>query len=120
MREFNKVGVDLGSIKIHRKAIADIVFSALSEIDGVKLVSKNFIDSLGELIGRKDYPGIAVNVDKNNQVTIDVKICVEYGKSVPDMAMIAQEAIRSAIERTVDIDLKVINVNIHGIERREL
>ena len=120
MREFNRVGIDLGTVKIHRKAIADIVYSALSEIKGIKLISKNFLYDLYELVGINDYPGISVNVDKNNQVTIDVKICVDYGKNVPDMATLAQEAIRSAVERTVDIDLKVINVNIHGIERREL
>ena len=69
------------------------------------------------LLGWKGFPGIIVGVDKNNQVSIEVKVQVHYGLNIPDIARHVQDAIRTAIENTVDIDLKDVNVNIQGIER---
>ena len=109
--------VDLGSIQIHKKAIADITFSALSEIEGVSLIPNNIVSKLRGYWGDKHYSGIIVSIDKNSQVTIEVRVCVRYGISVQDVARQVQEAVRTAVERTVDITLKDINVNVHGIER---
>ena len=111
--------VDLGSIKIHKKVIAEIALSAIQNIKGVSLVPRNFIGNLCELLGLKDFPGISVTVDKNNQVTVEVKIRVDYGLSVLDIARQTQDVIRESIEKTVDIDLTDVNVNIQGVERGE-
>lgn len=115
MKDFNQI--DLGSVKIHKKILAEIAFSAINEIDGVSPVPKSFISSLGDLWGVKNYPGISVNVDKNHQITIEVKIYVRYGISIPDIARQTQNIVQEAIERTVAIDLKDVHVNIQGIER---
>ncbi len=109
--------VDLGSVQIHKKAIADLTFSALSEVDGVSLIPKNIIGKLKEYLGDRNYPGIVINIEKSGQVTIEVKVCVRYGINIQDIARQIQEVVRTAVERTVDITLKDINVNIHGIER---
>jgi uncharacterized alkaline shock family protein YloU len=109
--------VDLGFVKVHKKVLAGIVASAVSEISGVSL-PKDFLSSLGELMGFRVYPGIAIDIDKNNQVVVEVKICIPYGVSIADIARHTQEVIRAAIERTVEIELKDVNVNIYGIERR--
>jgi uncharacterized alkaline shock family protein YloU len=109
--------VDLGSIQIHKKVIADIVFTALSDINGVKLIDGNFASSVLELFGNSKHPGINVHVDKNGQVSIEVKIKVRYGLSIPEIAHHAQDIIKEAIEKTVDINLKEVNVNVQGIER---
>ncbi len=115
MNEFNKV--DLGAITIHKNVIAEIALVAIKEIEGVSLISKDFKNHFLDLIGIKSYPGLCVNVDKNNQVNIDVKIRVRYGMNMLDIAKQAQDAIRSALEKVVEIDLKDINISIHGIER---
>jgi len=60
-----------------------------------------------------------VIIDRNNQVTIEVKVNIRYGMNIPDIARFTQDSVRDAIERTVDIDLKDVNVNIQGIERGE-
>ena len=115
MKEVNRV--DFGSIKIHKKVLTEITCSAMSGIKEVSLVPKDFIGTLKDLIGIKSYPGILVSVDKNNQVTIEVEVCIRYGTDILDIARQTQEAIRAAIEKTVEIDLKDVNINIQGIER---
>lgn len=116
MKELNKV--DLGSVKIHKKVIAEIANNAIQELDGIKLGKENFFNSLAELFNISSYyPGVSVAIDKNNQVVVDIKITVRYGLNIPNAAKQAQDAVRQAIEHTVDIDLKDVNVNIQGIER---
>ena len=109
--------VDFGSVQIHKRAIADITFSALNEIEGVSLVPNDVISKVRNYFGDKHYSGIIVSIDKNSQVAIEVKVRVRYGIAVQDVARQVQEAVRTAVERTVDITLRDVNVNVHGIER---
>ena len=117
MIEDNKV--DLGSIQIHKKVIADIASSAIADIDGVRLVTNDIAGKFSELFGKKNFSGVIIHIDKNNQVVVEVKVSVRYGINIPDIAHIIQDSVRTAIEKTVDIDLKDVNVNIQGIERGE-
>ena len=109
--------VEFGAIKIHNEAIADIVYSALREIEGVSLPPLSFSDRLLVFFGKASYSGIKVNIDKDNQISIDIKIFVRYGTNIPLLSRHVQETVRSAVERMAEINLKDINVNIRGIER---
>ena len=115
MRRHNQI--DLGSVQVHKLVIAEIVQTAMEEVKGARLIDKDLLLKLKESFGYKEIPGVDVTVSDAQEVTIDVKIVLEYGKNIPDMARILQDAIRTALERTVEINLKDINVNIHGIER---
>ena len=112
--------IDLGTVQIHRKAIADIAFSAITDMDGVHLIPNNFKASLKELLGYKDYSGIIVHVDSNNQVSIELKLCLRYGMNVPEVAREVQDVVRVAVERTVEVNLKEVRVNVLGIEKGDL
>jgi uncharacterized alkaline shock family protein YloU len=104
-------------VQIHKKALADIALSAMGEIDGVTLVPKDALGRFLEFFGKKSYSGVIVSIDKDNQVSIKVRIYVKYGVNIPDIARQVQENIRSAVEKIADINLKDIHVNIQGIER---
>ena len=118
MRE-NSSNIDLGSVQIHKKALADIAATAISDIEGVTPISKDFKDTLLDLIGQKNSPGITVTVDKNNQVSIEVKVVIRYGMNISEIARHIQDAVRVTVERTTDIILREVNVNVQGIERGE-
>ena len=117
MKEVSKI--DMGSIKVHKKVISEIAAAALNDVDGVSLVKQDFSSRLYSMLGEKIYPGIKVHVDKNNQVIVEVKVLIRYGLNLPEIARQAQDTIRRAIEKTVDIDLKDVNIVIQGIERGE-
>ena len=118
MREDSNI--DFGSIQIHKKVLADITATAISDIDGVKLIDKDLMSQFFELLGKKNCPGVIVNIDKNNQVSLEIRVRIRYGVNIPDMARHIQDVVRSAVERTADVQLKDINVNVQGIERGEL
>ncbi len=109
--------IDLGVVHIHKKVVADIVASAVADVDGVSLIPKTFRESCCELFGKSVSPGVTVNVDENNDVSVDMQVIVRYGMNIPDIGRHIQDVVRSIVQKTVDISLKEINVNIRGIER---
>ena len=111
--------VDFGAIKIHKKAIAEIVLTAIRDVEGVSLLRQDFVGTLMEFAGTRHYPGITVSIDKSNQVSIEIKVRVRFGLNVQETARQVQEVVKSAIEKTVDIDIKDIHVVVYGIERGE-
>lgn len=115
MRELSRV--DLGSIQIHKKVLAQLAAAAIEKMEGVHLLEQSFTGGLLDLCGIRTFPGISVTVDKNNQVSLEIKVRVKYGLNIQDIARQAQDAVRASVERTVDIDLKDVNINIQGMER---
>ena len=109
--------VDLGSVHIHKKVIGDIAASALKEVQGVQLAPFGIISGLFELFGYKNYPGVSVCVDPEGQVSLKLRLQVEYGTNIPLVAQHIQELVRGAVAKAVDIELKEINVNIQSVER---
>lgn len=109
--------IDLGVVHIHKKVVADIVVAAVADIDGVSLFPKTFAQSCCELFGKSVSPGVTVNVDENNDVSVEIKVIVRYGMNIPDIGRHIQDVVRSIVQKTIDISLKEINVNIQGIER---
>ena len=112
--------LDLGSVQIHKKALAEIVSMAVSEVTGARLIPKNLKQRVWEIFGDQEIPGVDVTVDPQHHLSLEVKVIISYGLNIPDMARQIQNAIRAAMERSVDIIIKEINVNIHGIERGNL
>lgn len=109
--------IDLGVVHIHTNVVADIVASTVADVDGVSLVAKTFVESCGELFGKRVVPGVTVDVDENNDVSVNIQVVVRYGMNIPDIGRHIQDVVRSVVQKTVDISLKEININIQGIER---
>lgn len=113
----NDVKIDLGSVQVDKKVFAEIIASAMNDVDGVHLIDKNLGNKFFEMFGQKDFPGIEIKVDENHEVTLGLKVTVLYGMNIPDAARQIQDTVRTAIDKTLDINLKDINVNVQGIER---
>ncbi len=115
MKETNKL--DLGSVKVHRKAIAEIIALTLGELEGVGLVQRGPLGKLLEYFPQEDLYGVNVHVDENASISVAVNVVVQYGLNIPDVAREIQDAVKAAICRSLNIDLSSINIYIRGIER---
>ena len=109
--------IDLGSVQVQKKVFAEIISSATEREFYNPRIWKNLGDKLVGIFGQKDSPGIDIKVDEDHEVTLELQILVRYGMNIPDAARQVQETIKSAIDKTLDINLKDINVNVQGIER---
>lgn len=108
---------DLGAIKIHKDVIASITSLASLEIEGVKKIGSDFKASIYELFGKRGQGGIRVEIDRNDEVSLDVPLVIEYGHNVTEVARTVQENIRQSLEKMTDLTIKEINVKVQGIEK---
>ena len=108
---------DLGNIRIHKNVIASIASIAAVEIEGVKRIGGDLRSGILELIGRKALMAIKVDIDKNDEIRLEVPLVIKYGFNIPDIANKAQENIRNALEKMTNLSIKYININVQGIER---
>jgi len=106
-----------GSIQVHKKVLREIIYSAASEVDGVVLYKNSFLNKILRLIGIGKYSSIKIRVNNKQEVSIEVKIFIRYGLNITNVAKNVQDAIKGMIEKSVEINLKNVDVNIQGIER---
>lgn len=108
---------ELGTIRIHKNVISSIASLAATEIEGVKRIRGDFTSGLLELIGKKSPVAIKVEIDKNEEVKIEIPLIIKYGFNIPDIANKVQENIRNALDKMTNLSIKDININVQGIER---
>jgi len=110
--------VDLGVVQIHKKVIGDIAAASLKEVPGAELATFGVIGAVAEAFGFKNFPSVTVTIDKDHQVSLEIRVIIYYGMNIPVVARQVQDVIQRAVEDAVDINLKEINVNVQAIERR--
>ena len=108
---------DLGMIRIHKNVIASIAAIAAGEIEGVKRVEGNFKNGIMALLGKSALPSIKVEIDKHEDVRVEIPLIVKYDFNVPDICAKVQENVRNALEKMTNLTIKDINVNVQGIEK---
>ncbi len=108
---------DLGTVRIHKKVIASISSLAAAEIEGVKRVGGDFKSGLLELIGKKILTAINVEINKNEEVKVEIPLVIKYGYNIHDVANKVQENVRNNLEKMTNLSIKDININVQSIER---
>jgi uncharacterized alkaline shock family protein YloU len=110
-------GTDLGKIKIHKDVIASITSLAACQVDGVKLIGRDFRSRLREFLDRKDHPAVKVEIDKSGEVSLELPLVIAFGFNIPDVAAKVQENVRAALEKMTGLPVKDININVQRIEK---
>ncbi|MBU2541180.1 MAG: Asp23/Gls24 family envelope stress response protein [Candidatus Omnitrophica bacterium] len=108
---------ELGTIRIHKKVISSITTNAAKEVDGVADLGYSLKSFVSKLFGLNLGGIIDVNIDNNNEVTISVPIIVSYGYNLPEVAAKVQENVRKMIEKSTELNIKQIDVNIQAVEK---
>jgi uncharacterized alkaline shock family protein YloU len=110
--------VDLGNVHIHKKVIGDIAAASLDEISGVSLASFGFIGGLCEAFGYKNFPGVRVYIDQAGDISLDIRVDIDYGVNIPQVAHQIQDKVQAAVEQSLDIQLREINVSIQSVAKQ--
>ena len=79
--------VDLGVVQIHKNVIGDIAAASIKEVAGVQLATFGIIGSIAEAFGYKNYPSVMVTVDKDAQVSLEIRVIIHYGMNIPVVAL---------------------------------
>jgi len=108
---------DLGAIKIHKNVIASIASLAAAEIEGVRRIGGDFKSGLLEMLGNKNLCAVRVEIDKNEEVRIEIPLVIKYGFNIPEISSRVQESVRNALDKMTSLTVKDINISVQGIER---
>lgn len=103
----------LGEINITTRVLETIAAKAASEVEGV---AKLHTRLQNEVFGRNSER-IGAKVNRNqNDISIDVEVDLQYGYSVPDVAMKVQKRVKEQILYMTDLVVQEVNVHVVTIE----
>ncbi len=111
-----KTFTDLGAIVIDDNVIATIAgVSAMESYGIVGMASKNAADGIFELLKWDNLSkGIKV-FSKENQLTIDLHVILEYGVKISVVAENIIERVKFNVEKLSGYTVDSINVHVQGI-----
>ena len=108
---------EYGEIKISQEVIAAYVSETVLAIEGVHDFGSNFSTAISKNILGKEPPGKGIKIieSKEDGVTIDIFIIVEFGTKIPEIAWNIQKKVTEVLNNTVQISINEININIQGV-----
>ncbi len=115
-------GSGMGEVKIHENVIASLVRRAALSVDGVsRLAGNTLVDNIAEIVGsrRMQARSIAIDMGENNRVSVELKINLKFGFSVPAVAEQVQKAVIEGIEKVTGMTVVKVNVVIQEIDDEE-
>ena len=103
----------LGEIVIAPRVLEKIIAIATAKVEGVhSFANKSMSDSLSmRTLGR----GVALHTDESGDITVDIYLYLEYGISVPAVAVAIQKAVKSAVSDMAEVELSAVNIHVAGI-----
>ena len=106
----------LGSIRISDEVVEVIAGLAAAEVEGINGMSGGFVGDLAQMLGRNKNlaKGVKVEVGEH-EVAVDLFVMVEYGVSIPEVAVRVQEAVKGAIENMTGLLVVEVNVHVQGV-----
>ena len=109
MTEFNN---KFGEVKISDEVIAKVASVAVSEVKG----AVGICDSSSGIFGIKNKTkGVRVETKEDN-ISVDVDISVEYGANMAEVSWEVQDKIKKAVESMTGLNVLKINILVKGIE----
>lgn len=118
----NETKGTLGEIEVAPEVIEIISGIAANKVAGVYAMQGKLTSGVSELFGRVDHKkGVHLTSDEEG-LKVDIYCYLNYGVSVPKVALELQEKVREQLVQMTDIELKEVNVHIVGIvpEKAEL
>lgn len=110
---------ELGDVKIHDGVIATLTRRAALAVEGVSRLAGNaLVDNLAEIVGsrRMQARAITIAVNENNQITIEIKLNLKTGYTIPEVAENVQKAVIAEVEKVTGMTVTTVHVLIQDID----
>lgn len=105
----------LGKIEVAPQVLEIIAGIAASNAEGVARMRGSLANSVNELFGKKER-GKGVKLSLNDDaLNVDVYAYLNYGVSVPKVALAIQEQVKQQLLFMTDLQVNEVNVHIEGV-----
>ncbi|MBG9988530.1 Asp23/Gls24 family envelope stress response protein [Aerococcaceae bacterium DSM 111176] len=115
---FNSISdQNLGDVNISMGVLETIASKAASEVDGVLSGNTNLQTEMGSFIGlNRNKVDSKVTITDVGAIRVDIRIRVAYSYSVPEIALLVQEAVKEQIMFMTDLVVQEVNIHVLSIE----
>lgn len=111
---------DLGDISIANEVICIVAALAAQEIHGVVSTAGNVLDAISTMMGRdSNSKGVRLKFE-GHVVDISIYLNIEFGFCIPEIAMLVQEKVKSAVEDMTGYEVRFVDVHIEGVQYHKL
>jgi uncharacterized alkaline shock family protein YloU len=110
-----------GRIEVFPSAVAAIAAHAAMSCYGISgMAGRGLRDGFAELLRREHVDKGVEVASADGGLVIDVFVIVQYGLRISEVAHNLQETVKFEVERSVNVPVLKINVNVQGVreERR--
>ena len=110
---------EIGSVKIHENVISQLTRRAVLEVEGVsRLAGSTLVDDIASLVGsrRMQSRAIAVLLNEDGKVAIEVKVVLKFGFAIPGVAAKIQSAVIELVEASTGMSVTRVDVLIQEID----
>jgi len=110
-----------GRIEVFPSAVAAIAGHAATQCYGISgMAGRGLRDGFAELLRRENVDKGVDVVQFDDGLAIDVYVIVQYGIRISEVAHNLQETVKFEVERSVNVPVVQVNVNVQGVreERR--
>ena len=95
----------------------------LENENGKLLVSKDTIENIATVV-IKNYPSVEnsstkVDVDSENKISLFISLSVYQEAIIKDLAAKMQTDIKEAVKRSLDIEIKEVNIRVKNINQKK-
>ena len=106
----------IGRIEIAPEVIEIILGIAANSVDGVYQMRGSISANINEWLGRTNSRSKGVTLtQKDGKLAADVYVYLNYGVSVPKVAMAMQAALKQQLLNMTDLTLSQVNVHVVGV-----
>ena len=112
----------IGAIKIHENVVAQLARRAVLEVEGIsRLAGSTLVDDIATLVGSRRMQSRAVTVilGEESKVEIEIKVVLEFGYCIPDVAAQAQTAVVELVENTTGMSVVKVDILVQEIDDPE-
>ena len=105
----------LGSVKIADEVIACIAGLAATEVEGVDSMAGNVTNDLLTMLRAKNLSkGVRIDIE-GDELSVDLKLNVKYGYSIPEISELVQERVKSSLENMTGLHVIRVGISIAGV-----
>ncbi|HRR96175.1 MAG TPA: Asp23/Gls24 family envelope stress response protein [Candidatus Ratteibacteria bacterium] len=105
---------ELGSVRIDNEVLGTIAGIAAKEVPGVYKIITSLVGGIAQLIRKTHDAGIKVIV-RENEVSFELGIIIEYGVDIPEITYQIQKKIKEEVERITGLKVIKVDVVVHGV-----
>ena len=105
-----------GRIEVFPSAVAAIAGHAAMRCYGISgMAGRGLRDGVAVLLRRENVDRGVDVVESDGGLAIDIYVIVQYGVRISEVAHNLQETVKFEVERSVNVPVTQVNVNVQGV-----